>query len=70
MAKRDVDIVDPALPARPEAMQLAEDWREAGKVLSVRSPQVFAEMLALFEVWIAHTADAEANPIDEIYQVY
>lgn len=64
MAKRDVDSVDPALP---EAMQAAERWREAGKVLSVRSPEVFAEMLSLFEAWAARASEVEAQRIDEIY---
>lgn len=72
MAKRDVDSVDPAVPEAkqvPERIELAERWREAGKVLANRSPEVFAEFVALFEAWTVAAAEREEISIDETYPV-
>ena len=51
----------------PEPIAIAERWREAGKVLSVRSPEVFAEMLSMFEAWAVAAAQAADEKIDKVY---
>lgn len=51
----------------PEPIELAERWREAGKVLAARSPEVFEEMLALFATWMAASDRDDVPRIDEIY---
>lgn len=67
MANRDVDSVDPALPKVPERIELAERWRLAGKIIATRSPEVFAECVALFEAWAVNMADKHEAEIDKLY---
>lgn len=52
----------------PEAIGLAERWRVAGKILAVRSPEVFAEMLAFFAQWADTMAEIADRGIIQIYR--
>jgi hypothetical protein len=54
-------------PPFPEAIELAERWREAGKILAARAPEVFEEMLALFATWLEADDVGDRPTIDKIY---
>lgn len=52
----------------PELIQLAERWRQAGKIIAARAPDAFHETCALFEAWIAIMSESETSTINEIYR--
>lgn len=53
----------------PEAIALAERWRQAGVVLRARSPELFASFSALLGSWVVSQQDAEEEKIDLVYEV-